>query len=196
MNNYTLDYYNKKAEEFTKSTVDVEFTATQDRFLSKLPEKSTILDFGCGTGRDTKYFLEKGHDVIATDGSEEMCKYASDLTGIPIKLELFQELSDVEKYDGIWACASILHLPKNEWKDVFSKMRTALKDGGVIYTSFKYSEFEGDRHGRYFTDMTEKTFAEFMEDIHGLIIEEEWITADVRPGRSDEMWLNLLLRKK
>ncbi|MBR2726418.1 MAG: methyltransferase domain-containing protein [Solobacterium sp.] len=195
MDNQTLDYYNKKAEEFAKGTVDVEFTATQDRFLSKLPDGATILDFGCGAGRDTKYFISKGYKVTATDGSEEMCKYASKYTGIEVRLELFQELSEVNVYDGIWACSSILHLTVDDLKDVFAKMQTALKDNGVIYTSFKYSDFEGDRHGRYFTDMTESKFADFMTDIDGLHVEEQWITEDVRPGRSSELWLNLLLRK-
>ena len=131
----------------------------------------------------------------ATDGSEELCKKASEYTGIEVKQMLFQELDEVEKYDGIWACSSILHLPKVELEPVLKKMLIALKENGVIYTSFKYSNFEGMRNGRYFTDFTLEDFQEFMQKVPGLIIEEYWITGDVRPGRGEEKWLNLLLRK-
>ena len=167
----------------------------QDRFLRLLDENSSILDFGCGSGRDTKYFLNKGCRVTATDGSAELCRRASDFTGIEVKEMLFQELDDMGTYDGIWACSSILHLPKLELLPVICKMYMALKDSGVIYTSFKYSDFEGVRNGRYFTDFTEDSFKEFIAEIPELTIEDYWITGDVRPGRGDERWLNLILRK-
>ena len=156
---------------------------------------SRILDFGCGSGRDTKYFLEKGYQVEATDGSSELCKLASAFTGIEVKKMLFQELNASGKYEGIWACSSILHLPKKELLPVIQKMCDALKNNGVIYTSFKYGDFEGERNGRYFTDFTEDTFDKFIKVIPELTIEEEWITSDVRPGRGEERWLNLILRK-
>ena len=192
----TLDYYNQNAEAFVKSTVNVDFHDAQDRFLGKLPRQAVILDFGCGSGRDTKYFLGKGYQVEAVDGSEELCRLASEYTGITVRHMLFQELAEEDKYDGIWACSSILHLSKQELKPVLKRMVTALKAEGVIYTSFKYGEFEGERNGRYFTDFTTDTFKDFIHDMHGLKIEEQWITGDVRPGRGEEKWLNLLLQKK
>ena len=108
---------------------------------------------------------------------------------------LFQELDEIGAYDGIWACSSILHLPKQELLPVIQKMCIALKDNGVIYTSFKYSNFEGERNGRYFTDFMEDTFREFIKVIPELTVEDQWITLDVRPGRGEEKWLNLILRK-
>jgi len=191
----TLEYYNKKAAQFVQGTAFVDFVETQERFLSKLEEGSYILDFGCGSGRDTKYFLSKGYKVDATDGSEELCRIASEFTGIKVKQMLFSELAEHEKYDGIWACASILHLSRVELNSVLQKMIVALKMNGVIYVSFKYGQFEGERTCRYFTDFTLETFQDFMRDIKGLQIEEYWITGDVRPGRGDEKWLNLILRK-
>lgn len=193
--NKTLEYYNKNAESFVEGTVAVDFEQTQLRFISKLKVGDYILDFGCGSGRDTKYFLEKGFKVDAIDGSEELCKKASKITGIEVRQMLFQELNEVSKYNGIWACSSILHLPKSELKVVLRKMLIALKDHGVIYTSFKYGDFEGMRNGRYFTDFTLEAFQEFIKEISGTAIEESWITGDVRPGRGEEKWLNLLLRK-
>ena len=193
--NETLNYYNEKAVSFSESTVHVDFTETQQTFLDCLPSHAHILDFGCGAGRDTKYFLERGCQVTAVDGSEALCKIASEYTGIQVKQMLFQNLDETEKYDGIWACASILHLKKTELPDVLVKMRNALKKQGIIYISFKYGDFEGVRNGRYFTDFTEELFADFMKDIPGLTIEKTWITGDVRGGRGDERWINILLRK-
>jgi SAM-dependent methyltransferase len=192
----TLDYYNENADEFVAGTVGVDFRKNQNRFLCKLNPGDYILDFGCGSGRDTKYFLDKGYKVDATDGSSELCRLASEYTGIQVKQMLFQELDAHEKYNGIWACSSILHLPKEELKIVLKKMILALKKNGVIYTSFKYGEFEGERNGRYFTDFTINTFTEFMQGIDNLKLEEYWITGDVRPGRGEEKWLNIIMQKK
>lgn len=192
----TLNYYNNNATSFALSTVTVDFQHTQDRFLSFLPINAFILDFGCGSGRDTKYFMEHGYRVEATDGSAELCKLASTYTGVSVKYMLFQELDEQKKYDGIWACSSILHLSKDELKNVMQRMLCALKDDGVIYTSFKYGTFEGERNGRYFTDFTKKTFDGFLSGIRHVKIEEQWLTGDVRPGRESEQWLNLILRKE
>lgn len=195
-NKETINYYNVNARQFAETTVSVEFHTMQSKILDKLPPSSTILDFGCGSGRDTKYFIEQGHQVDAVDGSVELCKLASEYTGIEVKHMYFQELSEVEKYNGIWACSSILHLSISELEDVLKKMQKALKTNGIIYTSFKYGTFSGYRNGRFFTDMTEETFGELLEKIPGLNIEEQWVTLDVRPGRGEEKWLNILLRKQ
>ena len=192
----TLNYYNENAQSFVAGTVSVKFTEVQDKFLEKLNLDAYILDFGCGAGRDTKYFLSREYQVDAVDGSEQLCRIASEYTGIKVRQMLFQGLDEKEKYDGIWACASILHLPKKQLREVLKNMYAALKSKGWIYTSFKYGEFEGERNGRYFTDFTTDTFKDFIHDMHGLKIEEHWITGDVRPGRGEEKWLNLLLQKK
>lgn len=192
----TLSYYNQNATQFCQNTVSVDFTANQTRFLSRLPAMAHILDFGCGSGRDTKAFLEQGYQVDAIDGSIELCKLASEYTGIQVHHMYFQDLSAISEYDGIWACSSILHLTREELSEVMRKMSMALKANGIIYTSFKYGTFEGERNGRYFTDMTEETFADFIRDRKELQTEEEWVSSDVRPGRSEEKWLNLILRKK
>ena len=192
---HTIDYYNLNAENFIENTQNVDMHQAQDRFLRLLDENASILDFGCGSGRDTRYFLDKGFQVTATDGSAEICRLASSFTGIAVKEMLFGELDEIDTYDGIWACSSILHLQKNEMLPVIRKMCDALKGIGVIYTSFKYGDFEGVRNGRYFTDFNEDSFKEFIAGIPELTIEDHWITGDVRPGRGDERWLNLILRK-
>ena len=192
----TLDYYNLNADKFVASTLQVDFEATQKRFADKLGKGDFILDFGCGSGRDTKYFLEHGYKVDAVDGSKELCRRASEYTGITVKKMMFTELSAKEKYNGIWACSSILHLTPDELENVMNKMAAALKANGIIYASFKYGNFSGERNGRYFNDMTEEAFGKFIKNIHGIETEEQWITSDVRAGRDSEKWLNVIMRKK
>lgn len=193
--NETLNYYKDNADAFFEGTVSADMSYSRERFLKKLPAGARLLDLGCGSGRDTKAFLELGYSVDAVDGSEELCRRASEYTGIQVRCMLFQDLAAENAYDGIWACASLLHLPRKELAEVFCKVRDALKPGGVLYTGFKYGTFEGMRTGRYYTDFTEDTFREFMSGIEGLAELEHWITSDVRPGRDEEKWFNILLRR-
>jgi SAM-dependent methyltransferase len=192
----TLSYYNTNAKIFTEGTINVDFSSVQIKFLDKLPSGAFILDFGCGSGRDTRFFLDHGYSVEAIDGSKELCKIASEHTGIEVKNMLFQNLQEVCKYDAIWACSSILHLPYAELVDVMKKIVVALKDNGLLYTSFKYGVYEGIRNGRYFIDMTEDSLEKLLQEVGGIEVEELWVTSDVRPGRGEEKWLNLFLRKK
>lgn len=194
--NLTIQYYNENAEQFINTTLDVNFTEIQNEFLSMLRKESYILDFGCGSGRDTKYFLERGFVVDAVDGSLEMCKRASEVTGIRVKHMLFDELNEINKYEAIWACSSILHLSYMQLVAVFNKMLKALKADGIIYTSFKYGDFEGFRNGRYFIDFDEEKLERLKKDVPALEVKKMWITTDVRPGRDEEKWMNLILKKK
>lgn len=191
----TIDYYNENAQSFIEGTVSVDFTAVQNVFLELLPKGARILDLGCGSGRDTKYFLDCGYAVDAVDGSEELCRAASEYTGTNVRQIFFGELDAVEEYDGIWACASILHVKRDELPGIVRKMSLATKENGIIYVSFKYGDFEGERNGRYFTDMTECSMAELLVDFPELKLEKQWVTGDIRSGRGDERWLNMILRK-
>ena len=194
--NKTINYYNENAKTFVEGTVSVDFSDIQTKFINKLNDDAKILDFGCGSGRDTKFFLENGFDVEAIDGSEELCKFASEYTGINVKHMYFQQLEGVSKYDAVWACSSILHLSYDELIDVMKKIVDSLKPNGLFYTSFKYGDFEGDRNGRYFINMDETRISSLLENIEHLQIEEMWITTDVRPNRGEEKWINLFMRKK
>ena len=195
MTDQTLNYYNEKSELFVNDTAELEFSDIQDSFLKYLEKGSLILDFGCGSGRDSRYFLNKGYQVEAIDGSHEMVKIASKLTGLNVKQMMFNELDECEKYDGIFACASILHVPYTELSDIFRRLKKAVKKNGFIYVSFKYGEYEGYRNGRYFTDLNEERFQNILNEVQGLSIIEETITSDARKGRENEKWLNVILRK-
>ena len=190
----TLEYYQKNADLFVEGTVSVDMHDAQMRFLRMLLPHAYILDFGCGSGRDAKAFLDQGYQVDAVDGSPELCCMASELIGKPVKQMLFDDLSVSNQYDGIWACASILHLPRRNLVDVLPKISNALKTDGVLYASFKYSSYEGMRDGRYFTDFTEESLGNLMDEVPSLLIVDTWITDDVRPER-EERWINTLARR-
>jgi len=190
----TIDYYNKHAEEFTASTFEVDMESLYQPFLAELPEGTRILDVGCGSGRDTLAFKKKGYQVDAIDYSEELVKKASRLTGISIKLKSFYEVDDYEAYDGIWACASLLHCERTRLKEVIGKLLSALKPNGVLYMSFKYGNGDREKDGRQFTDLNEVQVKELLNQWDDVSQLKQWITIDQRPNRS-EKWLNLIWKK-
>ena len=193
----TIQYYEEHAEEFAINTLNADMASIRSRFLTYISTGCRILDFGCGTGRDSKAFLELGYDVIAIDGSEALCQIARSLTGLPVRCLEFRNYAPEkgETYEGIWACASLLHLKKDELLPVMKVLSQALKPGGAFYVSFKYGTFEGERNGRHFTDFTLEEFREFIKSIPELSVAEYWVTGDVRPGRGDERWLNIVLQR-
>lgn len=193
--NKTIEYYNKNSELFVSSTKDVEFNKMQNMLLKYLKKEDYILDLGCGSGRDSKAFLEKGFKVVSVDGSEKLCNIASSYIGQEVIFTTFQNFKSDIKFNGIWACASLLHLPYKDLKEVIKNLRNNLKEEGYFYLSFKYGEFEGERNGRYFTNMTEKKFRNLIKDILEYEIVEEKITLDARKGREEEKWLNIILKK-
>ena len=190
----TIDYYNKHAEEFTASTFEVDMESLYQPFLAELPEGARILDVGCGSGRDTLAFKNKGYQVDAIDYSEELVKKASRLTGIPIKLKSFYEVDDYEAYDGIWACASLLHCERTRLKEVIGKLVSALKPNGVLYMSFKYGNGDRQKDGRQFTDLDEVQAKALLGQFDRVQQIQQWITIDQRPERQ-EKWLNLIWKK-
>ncbi len=196
MENPTLNYYNENASSFIEGTRNASMFETLEEFIQYIPSEGRILDLGCGSGRDTKYLLQHGFLVDAMDGSEELCHSATHFTGIQVKQMDFLDLNEIQTYDGIWACASILHLPYRNLPLMFGKIFQALRKNGILYVSFKYGSFEGMRNGRYFTDMTEEKLACVLEKIFDFIIIRQWISSDIREGREDEKWLNLILRKE
>ena len=191
----TLLYYEAHAEDFAGSTLDIPFSSVQDRFLSLVPEGGRILDFGCGSGRDTRYFLSRGFKVDAIDGSPKMAEIASRNTGISVQCLRFQDLSEIDRYDGIWACASILHVPEEELPEVLFRMSRAAKPQGILYVSFKYGTFSGERNGRFFTDLDEEKLSHLLSSRPELSLSSLWISEDARPERRGEKWLNALLQK-
>ncbi len=190
----TTRYYEDNSMVFFEETVCADVTPLYERFLKYVPEGGKILDFGCGSGRDVKAFRERGYVAEGADRSEELCKLASEYTGVKIKQMDFTQLNAVAEYDAVWACASLLHVPCEELPKIIELMRRALKPSGVMYMSYKYGDYEGDRDGRFFNDMTEEKFAGVFAGIDGLSLVEEWYSEDVRRGK-DVKWYNVILRR-
>lgn len=194
--NETIKYYNANAEIFYHSTIEADMTELYARFDRYLSRCAKVLDFGCGSGRDSLYFIKKGYKVDAIDGSVSLCKKASTLIGKQVQCVDFNDFSATNIYAGIWACASLLHLKKSNLMVVLDKLYDALKENGILYISFKYGEFEGMRNGRYFIDLNEESLEKLVYSSKGFDIQECWLTGDVREGRGDERWINAILIKK
>ena len=191
----TLKYYNVKTSEFYESTVIADLTELYDRFLKEVRPGGRVLDFGCGSGRDTKVFKDRGFEVEAIDGSSELCKLATEYSGVEVRCMDFFDLNEKEKYDGIWACASLLHLEREKLPEVICLLKEALVTNGVLYMSFKYGDFSGMRDERFFTDMNEDLADELIRQVSGLKKVDMWQSYDVRRGK-DVHWQNLLLKKE
>lgn len=188
------NYYNENAKVFFEGTVDADMSGNYTDFLAKLSKGSHILDAGCGSGRDAKNFKDLGYEITAIDGSEAMCALASEYINQPVEQLRFQEINFEGIFDGIWAAASLLHVPSEELPDVLERLYKALKAQGILYASFKYGDFEGDRNGRWFHDLKEEE-AQKLFTKAGFKVVKQWITGDVREGRGDEKWLNILCEK-
>lgn len=190
----TMEYYKNNADDFFESTVEADVSYLYDHFLKYIPNNGTILDFGCGSGRDTKAFLDKGYKVDAIDGSPELCKMASEYSGIEVNCMDFFDLDITSKYDGIWACASLLHVDKERLPEIFDILRNALVLNGYLYASFKYGDFKDIRDGRYFDDLNEETLNIVLSDVKGFETIEMWQSQDVRREK-DVDWINVILKK-
>lgn len=191
----SVDFYNENAKNFADSTVNVDMSSIYEVFLKYLEKGSHILDAGCGSGRDIKFFMEKGFNVSAIDASCKLAEIAENLTGIKVEVCRFENFKSSKKFDAVWACSSILHVPEKHINTAFKNLSECLKKNGIFYCSFKYGNEEIKRGGRHFTNATEKKLILFIEDTN-LYLEKVWITDDARPERKNEKWLNAILVKK
>lgn len=205
--NQTISYYDKYAEKFCRETQNADMSFCRDKFLNLLQQKNSmqniensgrlnihILDAGCGSGRDAKAFLDAGYQVTAMDASVKICEEAEKLFNKPVLCLSFEELIFEQEFDGIWACASLLHVSRNKIDDVLKHLWNALKKDGVFYASFKYGGGERVVKERFFCDYNEVTLKKLMLK-NDFCIEDIFMTQDVREDRKMERWINVLARK-
>ena len=191
----TIQYYDSHAQEFLASISTANMSAACDQFISFLKPKARIMDLGCGTGRDSLYFASKGCFVLPVDASAEMCRITTENTKLQAQQIRFEELEYVEEFDGVWACASLLHASRESLPEIMSRINSALKLGGILYFSFKYGTGSAMKNGRYFTNMTEADLPWLCNERNGFKVEHVCVSNDVRPERSEEKWLNVFARK-
>ena len=192
--NKTLEYYNENADKFILGTLNADMMTIQKEFINHIPQGGKVLDLGCGSGRDSLFFKKYGYDVTALDGSVEMCIQAEKNIGQPVINMTFDKLDYNSEFDGIWACASLLHVSSKDIEEVLFKIEKAMKPGGYFYCSFKYGSYEGEREGRYYTDYTEESIDSLFAACPSLKKVDLWLSDDVRPGRKDR-WINCIFTK-
>lgn len=195
MVNSTVDFYNKNAHEFYHNTVNVDMNEHYKRFEQYLLPESRILDAGCGSGRDSLYFLSQGYNVDAFDASEEMVNLSSKLTGLSVQHAKFEDVELDVLFNGIWASASLLHVDRGSIMDILQRLTAMLSEDGVLFMSFKYGDKVYEKNDRLFNDYDESSFREMFSSIPALTICELYITADVRDERINEYWLSAIVKK-
>jgi SAM-dependent methyltransferase len=170
-------------------------TALHKKFLAHIPHGGAILDLGCGSGRDSLAFLQAGYSVTSLDGSRTMVDATTALTGQPARRLAFHELDYEQAFDGVWACASLLHVPRAELVGIWEAVLRSVRTGGAVYVSFKSGEGERTEGGRLFTDFTVDSLNEWLDTHSAAKAIEIWETEDARPGPARRRWVNAILRK-
>ncbi|MEC8554047.1 MAG: class I SAM-dependent methyltransferase [Planctomycetota bacterium] len=176
----TIDFYDEHAEEYVSSTLGIDMSHVDHPFLSRMEKGQRILDAGSGSGRDTKAFLDLGYDVLPIDASCEMTKATQRLTGKTAFQLRLQEISFEGEFDGIWACASLVHVPLDEIPDVLDRLAYATRSGGVLYFSFKEGNGERLENGRHFTYLDESGLRDILSAQPNLELEAIRSTDDAR----------------
>ena len=191
----SIDYYDRNGAAFFARSAHADLGAAQARFLEHVPEGGSILEAGCGSGRDALAFAQAGYAVTAFDGSARMVELATAHTGLPVLHKRFDEVDWVDAFDGIWSCACLLHVPRSELHGVMARLARALKPGGGWFMSFKYGDSERFGHQRHFTDMNEALLAAAIADVD-LTVADLWVSDDDRPERQGEKWTNAIAHKR
>ena len=196
--NRTIEYYNTNADRYSEVTRKADMSDIYKRFEEHLKPGSRILDLGCGSGRDSKYFLDKGYKVVSLDASEAMCRKTQELTGKAAVHRRIEDMNYENEFDAVWACASLLHVAKSDMHKILEKAMKALKVGGVLYASWKYVKSERTRDdGRTFANYTEARVCDMVALVSGASLEDVWTSQDVRLDRIGQghLWVNVLVKK-
>ncbi|MGI6739658.1 MAG: class I SAM-dependent methyltransferase [Christensenellales bacterium] len=189
----TIDTYNKHANENTEDNGN--FPPWEAFLMPYLKKGDHILDLGCGDGHYSKIFQNAGFKISAIDAAEVLCKIASQKLGIHVRNLRFDQLTDVKLYDAVWACCSLLHIPRRAMPDAFTRIATALKPTGYVYASFMEGEEEGFRGNfcTFMASMTEEIMQKILSDIPTLSIIE--VKRTPCKYQAERLWIHFILKK-
>lgn len=191
-----VGYYDENAQYYSKNTYNTDLSSVYNHFLKHLNQGDLILDIGSGSGRDTKAFMDKGYLVEAIDASTEMARISTQFTGLKTHVKTIEELTDVNKFNGIWACASLLHIPLSNLPGVLNKISHALKNSGYFYSSFKLGHGERiSKDGRFYTDLDIKSMEKLISEAQQLNLVEIWVTGGEGKFKGHGQWLNMIASK-
>jgi SAM-dependent methyltransferase len=188
-----VEFYNQNGQDFYQRTAELDMAELYDRFLPYLPDEAVILDAGCGSGRDALNFKKFGYEVSAFDASSTLSNLASEKTGLAVRTIAFNDMDYKEDFDGVWCCASLLHLKGDDLKNAFKRIHRAMKPEGICFQSFKAKAPEADP--RFFNAMTLEELVAFNESSGLFELIESWESEDVRQGQQTEVWANVIARK-
>lgn len=188
-------YYDTYADEYVASTINADVSSLYNEFEKHLKPGCRILDLGCGSGRDSRYFTNKGYDVVAVDPSTAMCKKTKEIADVITYTLRAEEISFEKEFDAVWACASLLHVAREDQATTLQAICRALRKDGIVYCSWKYGDQDRSEKGRYFTDFNEEELSHVLLSVPMLEMIKSWITLDVRLDRQEQKWLNALLKK-
>ena len=191
----SFEYYDKNPDKFYGDTVHVDMEEFYQAFLPLVRDGGKILDVGCGSGRDLQKFKNLGYEVIGIDASVEMVKKAKALSGVEVLNLKFAEINWEDEFDGLWASASLLHVPITEISSTIELLWNSLKISSPFFMSFKYGANSYTKNDRHFQNYTEVTVEPILKNLKDYKVEKIWITADKRLNREGENWLNLILTK-
>ena len=193
MTNRTIDYYNDNADEYFNSVISADMTENYTRFLQYVPKGASIVDLGCGSGRDLKYFKDNGYEAEGLDASEKLCILAREYSGCPVLCTDFLSWKTERRYDAFWANASLLHLTGKDIITFFAQKTKYLADNGIFYMSMKTGIPQGDDpKGRYFTPFSEELLEQLLK-ASKLELIDRWSNDDAL-GRSDTKWMSVIFR--
>ncbi len=196
MNYKTLNYYNENAKEYFETTKNIKTTEIYKEFFNMVKPSGKLLDLGCGSGRDSLYFKNAGYDVTSVDGSIELAREAEKLINQEVIVSKFEDFKSKERFDGIWACASLLHVRRENIEEVLRSLANNLNEGSVFYLSFKYGDNEYiDERGRYFNCYKEENFEKMIRNITEYKVKTIYKTGDSLGRRANLIWLNIILEK-
>jgi SAM-dependent methyltransferase len=185
-------YYEDHALDYFERTVSADLSQTHERFLRYLPFRGRILDAGCGSGRDLRAFSQRGFQAIGIDASPALVKLAKAYSGVECTVARLEEITYESCFDGIWACASLLHLPKIVLPSALQRLLNALVPGGALFASLQAGEGEVvTEDGRFFAYYQHDEILGIVRGA-GFQIVETWFSADALPDRTDVRWINLI----
>ena len=199
----TLNYYDENAVEFACQTVSIDMHDLYELFINQLPLKDTqcILDVGCGSGRDANYFAKQGYEVTAIDASAGLIQWAqqhymsSRISWVHLNLSSIENQAWKNKFTGIWACASLLHVPFLELPFIINSLLDTFTDDGMMYLSFKHGERERVDEERFFCDMDELRWKTIVAKIPQVIECDIWLSADKRVDCKNA-WFNVMIKRQ
>jgi len=191
----SISYYNTYPEKFIQRTIDANMSKHHNNFVKYIKKGGTILDLGCGSGRDSLFFHNNGYQVTSIDGAIKMVEYCKTILSNPVIHNTFDDYLPDSKFDGIWACASLLHVERNHLSSIINKYIAQLKTNGIFFMSFKDRAEDFEKEGRHFTCFDKKRLLEFIMQYKNIQILEVTEAIDVRDHTADQSWVSIIIKK-